>query len=70
MTKLGDEREIAGAIEGPLHLEYQVSDVERCGVPCIIITIALDGQDQVLGRGPCVSPVELKSIAIHQGLVG
>ena len=64
-AKLGDEREIAGAIEGPLHLEYQVTDVEGCGVPCIIIAIGLDGQDQVLGSGPCVSRVELKRIAIH-----
>ena len=54
-AKIGNEREIAGTIEGPLNLEYQVSDVEGRGVPGIIITIGLDDHNQVLCFGMCVS---------------
>ena len=68
--KFSDEEKVSSPIEGPLNLEDEIEQYDRGGVSCVIITIGLYIDDEVIHASSIVDRLELECIPTHERWVG
>ena len=65
--KFSDEEKVSDTIEGPLNLEDEMGQYDRGGVSCVITTIGLYSDDEMIHVAAIVGRLELKCIPTHEG---